>query len=204
MKQIHRAVVMLGSRIDPRLLLAILLGLNVAWLVILRAIGVHFQEVAGYPLLDLQNDVRPGDAMTPSRALAQISTYTSEAKTIYWAFFILDNIMPPLVFGAFALVWVYLLRGSQRPLFQRLLGSSVLLVPLGVGAFDWIENLAYLSAIHSYPAADTIPALYAGLIAKWLKAACLMTTFLGTVPLAVDYVARRLRRLPHVQTGAAS
>ena len=149
MNQIHQLVVRLGSRLDPRLLIAGLTTLNIVWLIILRAIGGHFEEVAGYPLLDLQNSVSPDAVMTPTRAVAQIATYTSDAKSLYWSFFILDNIMPQLTFGVFALLWVALLRGTPHRLARRLLGSYLLLLPLGVGVFDWIENLGYLAAIHS-------------------------------------------------------
>jgi len=193
MRQILQLVVRLGSSIDLRLLIACLVTLNVVWLVILRSIGSHFEEIAGYPLLDLQNSVSPDAVMTPTRALAQIVTYTSDAKSLYWSFFILDNMMPQLTFGLFALLWVSLLRGMPHQLARRLLGSYVLLVPLGVGVFDWIENLGYLAAIHSSPA-GTLPWLYAGLIAKWLKAACLLLTFWGTVPISVWVSAWRLRQ----------
>ena len=194
MNQIHQLVVRLGSRLDPRLLIAGLTTLNIVWLIILRAIGGHFEEVAGYPLLDLQNSVSPDAVMTPTRAVAQIATYTSDAKSLYWSFFILDNIMPQLTFGVFALLWVALLRGTPHRLARRLLGSYLLLLPLGVGVFDWIENLGYLAAIHSYPAAGTLPWLYAGLIAKWLKAGCLLLTFWGTVPIAMYVGAWRFRQ----------
>lgn len=194
MNQLHRFVVRFGSRIHAGILVVGLVALNAAWLIMLRALGTHFQSVAGYPLLDLQNSLSPDAVMTPSRVLAQIATYSSEAKSVYWSFFILDNIMPPLTFGIFALLWVYLLRSNPHRLTQRLLGSYLLLVPLGVGVFDWIENLAYLSAIHAYPAPDVLPAIGIGLVAKWVKAACLMLTFWGTMSLAVYHISRRLQQ----------
>jgi hypothetical protein len=205
MNQIHQFVVRLGSSIHGGLLVTSLVTLNVAWLIMLRALGTHFQSVADYPLLDLQNSLSSDTVMTPSRVLAQIATYTSEAKSVYWSFFILDNIMPPLTFGSFALLWVYLLRSNPNHLTQRMLQSYLLLVPLGVGAFDWIENLAYLSAIHAYPAPDVLPAIGIGLVAKWLKAACLMLTTWGIIPLVIYHVGRRLRqRWMHAEPGVVS
>ncbi|HZG69054.1 MAG TPA: hypothetical protein VEZ12_20140 [Herpetosiphonaceae bacterium] len=194
MYQLHQFVVRLGSRVDLRLLIASLVTLNIVWLIILRTIGGHFEQVAGYPLLDLQNSISPDAVMTPTRAITQIATYTSDAKTLYWSFFILDNIMPQLTFGLFALLWVVLLRGTPHRLARRLLGSYLLLLPLGVGLFDWAENLAYVAAIHVYPAGDLLPWIYAGLITKWLKAACLMVTFWGTLPIAIYATTLRLRQ----------
>jgi hypothetical protein len=204
MHQLHRFVVRLGSRLDLRLLIASLVTLNIVWLIILRAIGSHFEAVAGYPLLDLQNSISPDAVMTPSRAMMQIASYSSEARTLYWSFFILDNIMPQVTFGCFALLWVALLRGSSHRLARRLLASYLLLLPLGVGLFDWAENLAYVAAIHVYPAAETLPWLYAGLVVKWLKAACLILTFWGTLPIAVYATALRLRQRRVRAAGAVS
>ena len=73
-----------------------------------------------------------------------------------------------------------------------------MVVPLGIQLFDWGENLFYVLAIHNHPGAGTVPAIYAGLVFKWLKAACVFpTTLLTPVFLAYFLYGRvrgRLRR----------
>lgn len=194
MQQVRALVTRWGSNIDPRLLICILVALNVYWTVTLGAFDRQFRQVAGYPLLDLQNDLDPGRIITPTRVMEQIATYGQEAKTLYWSFFILDNIMPQLTFGSFALLWVYFLRSNPHRFTGALLGSSFIVLPLGVGVFDWLENLGYIVAIHAYPEAITLPAIYAGLLFKWLKAACLFPTFLCTAVLAAYHLYGRVRR----------
>ncbi len=193
MKQLRALVITWGSRINPWLLVWIIVGLNVSWGVTLQAFGTQFQQVAGYPLLDLQNDLLPATMITPAKVQAQIATYTQDAKMLYWSFFTLDNIMPPLVFGPFALLWVYFLRSNPNPFYNRLLNSSFILLPLGVGFFDWLENLAYIAAIHNSGGEHTMLIIYAGLTFKWIKAACLLPTF-GVTWLLAAYHLRSVAR----------
>ncbi len=192
MNALRRLVVRSGARTPLGWLITAIVVLNVAWLVVLGAVGAQFERLAGVPLLDLQNSVLPGEAMTPSRAVAQIASYPPEAISLYWSFFILDNVMPPLVFGAFALLWANLLHGRPGRLGRAVLGTAVVLVPLGVGAFDVIENLAYVTAITGDPATAT-PALWIGLVAKWVKAAFLQATFLITLVVVVGAALGRRR-----------
>jgi hypothetical protein len=194
MTALRRFVVSTGGRLDRRLLIATVLLLNAAWLVTLAAVGEQFRRAAGVPLLDLQNSVLPGEAMTPSRALEQIAGYPAEAIGLYWSFFVLDNIMPPLVFGVFALLWANLLRDRPGRLQRLLLGTPLVLVPLGVGAFDWVENLAYVSAIAAADPSTATAAVWVGLVAKWIKAAFLQVTFLITAVVVVAAAVGALRR----------
>lgn len=187
MKQVHSLIITWGSRINPWLLVCVIGALNVYWLVTLQ-FGTHFQQVAGYPLLDLQNDLAPATMIAPANVQAQIAMYTEDAKTLYWSFFTLDNIMPPLVFGPFALLWVYFLQNQPNRLSKRLLHSPLILLPLGVGAFDWLENLAYIAAIHNSGDENTLFIIYAGLTFKWIKAACLFPTFNVTWVLAIYHM----------------
>jgi phosphoglycerol transferase MdoB-like AlkP superfamily enzyme len=160
---------------------------------LLQPLDTHFQSVSGYPLLDLQNEMTPEAMITPERVMDQIATYTSEAKTLYWAFFILDTIMPPLTFGSFALLWVLLFKRNPTRITQWLLGSYLLLIPLGVGFFDWWENLSYITAIHNYPNPGTMTAVVIGLVFKWVKAAFIPPTFLLTLVFIGYYVYRVIR-----------
>lgn len=199
MDALRRGVVLAGARASLPGLVAAIVLLNTAWLVVLGAIGAQFERLAGVPLLDLQNSVLPGEAVTPSRALAQIATYPPEAISLYWSFFVLDNVVPVLVFGAFALLWARLLHARPGRLQRIVLGTAVLLVPFGVGAFDVVENLAYVTAITGDPA-TAVPALWIGLVAKWVKAAFLQATFLLTAVVVVGAVLAR-RRASRAVTG---
>jgi hypothetical protein len=194
MRQVHQLVLAVGNRVDGRLVVITLLALNISWLIMLRAIGGQFEEVAGVPLLDLQNEIGTDAMMTPDRMTDQIASYTQGAKTLYWSFFILDNIMPPLTFGVFSLLWVRFFRSHPGSVVQRLVHSYALLIPLGVGFFDWIENLGYITAIHDYPAGGTTAAIVVGLTAKWIKAAFLQLTFLGTWVLLIRHLALEVRQ----------
>ena len=194
MTALRRIVVDTGGRLDRRLLVVTILLLNAAWLVTLAAIGEQFRRAAGVPLLDLQNSVLPGEAMTPSRALEQIAAYPPDAVGLYWSFFVLDGIVPPLVFGAFALLWANLLRDRPGRLQRLLLGTPALLVPFGVGAFDWVENLGYVSAIAAADPATATTAIWVALVAKWVKAAFLQVTFLTTAVVVAAVVGGAVRR----------
>ncbi len=197
MKPLRNLLIRLGDAIHPLTIVAIIVGLNVYWTVTLAMYGAQFQQLAGYLPIDLQN---VDNILTPEQALAQIATYTPDVKTLYWSFFILDNIMPPLVFAAFALLWVYFLRRGANRLFDRLLDSPFLLIPLGVGFFDWFENLCYIVAISIYPASGAWQAMEIGLVLVRLKAACLFATFGVTLLLIVFHLYTMARgRLPRTQ-----
>jgi len=185
----------IGATLHPITIVLIIVALNISWTLTLDMFGRHFQAVAGAPLLDLQN-VR--SILSVDQAAALISTYSNEAKSLYWSFFIMDNLMPPLVFGAFALLWAKLFHDSALVLFKRLTDSPILLLPLGVGLFDWFENLAFITAMVTLPDAGARTALQIGLIFVQLKALCLFATFGLTMAFlvyaAVGWLGRRLRR----------
>jgi hypothetical protein len=187
-------LVWLGSRLNIWFIVALVLGINVYWAVTLHMFDINFQSVAGLQLLDLQNSLTSDAIITTQRALAQIATYTPQAKSLYWSFFILDNIMPHLAFSSYALLWVYFLRSNPTRLTTRLMASPLLLIPLGVGFFDWLENLAYITAIHSFPNPGATQAMDIGIIFKWVKAAFIPPTFLITLVLTIYHLANIVRR----------
>lgn len=195
MKQVRERIVQWGSQINPWLLVCIVVTLNLYWVVTLGAFDTQFRAVSGFPLLDLQNDLDPQRIMTPTKALQQINSYSQEAKTLYWSFFILDNIMPPLTFSSFALLWVYFLRSQPNRLYQRLLNSSFVLIPVGVGVFDWFENLGYVAAMHAADASMMQLAIWIGLSFKWIKAACVFATFWALGPMLVYHLYGVLRQM---------
>lgn len=194
MHQVHARIVAWGSRISPLLLVTIAVGVNVYWVLTLTAFDTQFRQLTGYPLLDLQNDLRPATIITPTKVREQIATYSQDAKMLYWSFFVLDNIMPPLTFSSVALLWVYFLHSNPNPLFNRLLHSNFVLIPVGVGVFDWFENLGYITAIHSTSDVATTAAIYFGLSFKWIKAACVFPTFPILVALAIYHIFRFTQR----------
>lgn len=195
MRQLRDVVVTLGSRLNPGLLAVLVVALNVYWLIILAVIDREFQSVTnGRPLLDLQNSLAPGEIITPARVLEQLGDYTPMSKLIYWIFFVLDNIMPHLAFGSIALLWVYLWRSNPNRLYRWLLSGYAVLIPLGVGVFDWLENLSYFVAIHAYPVPGTVWAVVGGLTFKWLKAACVYPSTMLTPVFLIYHLFRALQR----------
>jgi hypothetical protein len=165
------------SKLSLPLILLIIIGLNIYWSLTLNAFGAHFQQVAGTTLLDLEN---VGGILSPQAAADHISTYTTEARSLYWIFFVLDNLMPPLVFGSFVLLWIYCLHHTPFTLARRIESSPLLLIPFGVGLFDILENIAFVTAISSPQSAALLP-LQIGTTFVYLKAVCLFATF-GLTP----------------------
>lgn len=107
----RKSIVKLGSTLHPTIIVGVLLGLNIYWVGILDIFGDYFERVAGAPLLDLQNTQ---GILSPDAAQSLIARYNEPARNLYWSFFIMDNVMPPLVFGMFSLLWVLLLRNDSR------------------------------------------------------------------------------------------
>lgn len=191
MNGLSRGIVWMGERLPVWAIVALVIGLNLYWTAVLNAFGAHFTQVSGQVLLDLQN---VDGILSSAEAHALIERYSSEARTLYWIFFGLDNIFPPLVFGSFALLWVRLLR-ADGPHWERTLRRSPLLwLPLGVGFFDSIENLFFVTAITGGPAVDAFLYLQIGLVFVWLKAICLFATFIGTALLILYRGVAILRR----------
>lgn len=177
MSGLSRYIVWVGERLPLWAIIALVVGLNLYWTAVLNAFGAHFAQVSGQALLDLQN---VGGILSATDAYALIEGYSSEARSLYWIFFGLDNLFPPLVFGSFALLWVHLLHVDGPRWAQALRRSPLLWIPLGVGFFDCIENLFFVTAISGGPGVDALLYLQIGLVFVWLKAICLFITFIGT------------------------
>lgn len=191
MSLLTHSVVRLEAALHPLLIVAVVLALNVAWTVTLQAFDLQFRAVSGLPLLDLQNT---GGILTAPEALDLVAGYSVEARSLYWVFFILDNIVPLLAFGSFALLWAALLRRTSPAVYRLAQRTPLLLVPFGVGGFDSAENLAFLFAIHQPTAPLALPAMQLGLGFVWLKAICLFTTFGLTPALVVALIIAAIRR----------
>lgn len=194
LRQLRELVVYLGTNTSPWMVVGAFLALNVYWTVLLGVLDEPFRETTGgLPLLDLQNSLAPGQIVTPGRLLDQLPAYTDSSVLLYWVFFVLDSIFPLLVFGAYALLWVCLWRNSPDRVSRWLLGSYVMVIPLGIQLFDWGENFFYVLAIHNHPGAGTVTAIYAGLVFKWLKAACVFPTTLLTPVFLAYFLYQRVR-----------
>ena len=161
------------SNLPLPLILLVIIGLNIYWSLTLNAFGAHFQQVAGTTLLDLEN---VGGILSPQAAADHISAYSTEARSLYWQFFTLDNLMPPLVFGSFVLLWIYCLHRTRFNLARSIEASPVLFIPFGVGLFDVLENVAFVTAISSPQMTSLLP-LQIGTAFVYLKAICLFATF---------------------------
>jgi hypothetical protein len=166
----------LAHRISLIQILIFVVGLNLYWTLTLTAFSAHFTQIANAPLLDLENT---RGVLVPDTALTLVNTYSPEARGEYWSFFILDNIIPPIVFGSFAVLWAKLLSGIPYKWSRQLLNSPLLLVPFGVGLFDCLENLCFVLVM----SADAgLPTMQVGLMFVQLKALCLFLTF-GLTPI---------------------
>ncbi len=189
---IHR----LAMRLSLGWILILVVGLNVYWTLTLGAIGPQFQHIAGAPLLDLEN-VR--GVLSADEATALLTSYSPAAQTFYWVFFILDNFIPLISFGSFAILWAYLLQRFPLRL-ESLAHSSLVLLPLGVGLFDILENLCFVIAMSGDPT-SALTTVQIGLTFVNLKAICLFLTFGLTLLFAVIALVTQLqKRLTMTQT----
>ncbi|NOK62762.1 MAG: hypothetical protein GFH27_549305n184 [Chloroflexi bacterium AL-W] len=174
--------------------LVTVVGLNTYWVLTLNAFGVHFAQVAGAPLLDLEN-VR--GILDATAALTLIQSYSPDARNLYWVFFVLDNLMPPIVFGSFALLWISLLSYLPGRWGDVLPTSPLILLPLGVGFFDCLENLCFVAAMSADPQAG-LSIMRVGILFVYLKALFLFLTF-GLTPIFIIATVlswwRKLHRL---------
>lgn len=169
----QQIILRLGKQFNLAGIVALVLGLNLYWSGVLEVFGAYFQQTVGAPLLDLENV----QAILPTgEAAALVATYDDTARELYWQFFMMDTVAPPLVFASYALLWVVLLKSVAHPWAARFLNSPLLFIPLGVGFFDWWENLAFVTAITG-AGENVLLLLQIGQGFVWLKAICLFATF---------------------------
>jgi hypothetical protein len=171
----------------PLAIVALVFALNCVWLTMLNALESHFASVSEYRFPDVQINLSPEQFAYPSIMLEQIGSYSEDAKMVYWIFFMLDNIMPPLVFGSFSFLWARLLNAYPDRLSRWIASSYILLIPFGVGFFDCLENLANITAIHNYP---DFMAMRLSMIFNMLKVMCLLPTFLLSAVFSLHWAFR--------------
>jgi hypothetical protein len=191
MKTLRQGLLFLEQRFNIWLILSFVVLANIWWTITLQAFNKQFLAIVGFPLPDLQNGSF-GPRLTLEAFQMQLASYTDAAKQLYWTFFVMDNIVPVIAFGSFALIWIYVLRNNPNRLFNALLASPFVLIPLGVGVFDWWENLFYVSAIQNGIAPNTPQLIQAGFVFGFIKGVCVQATFFLTVPFLVYHLIAQL------------
>lgn len=180
----------LGSTLHPTVILAWLIAINAQWVVTLQAFGAQFERSAGAPVLDLAN---VQGVLSPEAAQRLVQGYSEVGVALYWTFFAMDNVVPLLSFGSFALLWAMLLARSGLRLGHRLARSSLLLVPFAVGGLDIVENLFFVAAIASASSTEQLTLLAWGLGFTQAKAAAIGATMVGTIALLGMFAVGRWR-----------
>ena len=193
MKPIQQWLVALEGRFNILFVASFVVLANVWWTITLQAFNREFMAVAGNMLPDLQNGSM-GPRLTLEGFQSQIASYSETARTLYWNFFIMDNIVPVVSFAPFALIWIYLLRRNPNRLFNWLLASPFILIPLGIGIFDWWENLFYVSAITNGAGEGTATLIQAGFFFGAIKGVFVQLTFLLTPVLLVYHLVASAMR----------
>jgi hypothetical protein len=170
----------------------IVLVLFVGSLQALMRIGDRFPEyAAGAMPFDLQNDLQP------AQVYPQVAGYTEQARELYYAFTLIDYAFPFFA-GLFITATVaFALRYSLPRVYEALVARRLLLVLMLATAFDWLENVAAVSAIVMYPGeVSWLPGLL--VLAKKCKLGFIVVSngamFLAVLAAAGTWVARRIAR----------
>jgi hypothetical protein len=157
----------------------------------LLRIGERFPSyAAGNQPFDLQN------ALTPAEVYPQLATWTENARTLYYAFTLIDYAFPFFAGLFIAATATFALRNSLPKWYAALAERNLLPVFMLGTAFDWLENLAALGVISLYPAEiGWLPLVL--VIAKKLKLVCVMSAQAAMLLLllyaAGNWLAARLR-----------
>lgn len=134
----------------------------------LLRIGAIFPPyAAGAQPFDLQNN------LTTDQVYAQIAGYTPEARRLYYGFTLIDYAFPFFA-GLFITATVaFALRNSLPKRYEALVSRRLLPAFMIGSAFDWLENIAAVTAISLYPTEIAwLPGLL--VLAKRLKLALVL------------------------------
>lgn len=189
MKPVIGVIARAGRALHPLATIALVLALNVQWTFTIQAFGREFERAADVPVLDLQN---VQGVLSPTAAQELISAYSPADVSLYWTFFAMDNVVPLLCFGSFAVLWAFFLSRSRWAISGRLAKSWFLLIPFGVGAFDIVENTFFVSAMASSDSSEQLVLLTWGLAFVQAKAAMIFATFATTLLLTAVYIVERI------------
>jgi hypothetical protein len=191
MSQLKRFVMAAGKMLPLPTLIVVYFALSAFWNTTLSVIEAQFTAMtAGGELLDTQL------LFSPEPIIQQAAMYTDRVRTLLWSFFILDSFMPQLVFGLTAVLWAALWIRDDNRLYRRLLSGGWVLFPLGVGLWDWLENILWLPIVQSTIDASTaLPTLWMAVVSHNLKIAFVIPTALLTYVFLGRYLFTLLRRL---------
>lgn len=189
MRQLRNFLLDLETNTSPLIVWAAFFGTGYFWNTTFGIIEEQFARVTdGLVLLDTQV------FFTAAPILEQVASYSEEARSLLWVFFILDNVIPQLVFFSYALLWVYLWKSSSNKLYTRLLNSYWMLFPLGVGFWDWVENIFLLQVVHLQAEAPAF-VIPGAIVAHNLKILFVIPTSLATYLLIAFWVVMWVRKL---------
>ena len=112
----------------------------------LTRIGAIFPEhAAGSIPFDLQN------GLTMAQVYQQLAGYTPEARRLYYGFTLIDYAFPFFA-GLFTAATVaFLLRNSRPRWYDALTSRNLLPIFMIATLFDWLENVAAVTAMDLYP-----------------------------------------------------
>ena len=195
---LHNLVRTLGTRTTIVAAVLLVVGLNSYWAFTLNSFGAHFASVAGAQLLDLAN---LGSILPMDKAALLLDGYTEEARSLYFQFFVIDNLMPPIVFGAISILWVAVLKKRSTRIARWFLRSPLLLIPFGVGLFDVLENLTFVGYLAG-PQVGSIALLQMGLIFVRIKAVFLFASFGLTAVVVVATIVMGFTERRHAKNDA--
>lgn len=170
----------------------IVLFLFVGSLQALMRIGELFPAYAGGAVpFDLQNELQP------AQVYPQVAGYTEPARQLYYAFTLIDYAFPFFAGLFIAATTAFALRYSLPRFYAALVARKLLPVLMLATAFDWLENIAALAAIVTYPPGTSwLPGVL--VLAKKCKLAFMVAgnavMFLAILTAASTWVARRIAR----------
>ena len=89
---------------------------------------------------------------------------------------------------------MYLLKHQPNRIAKWLLSSPLILVPIGIGIFDWWENLFFLAVTQQAPASNTQTLIQAGFAFGFIKVIYVQATFLSTPFLLIAHLVTVIQR----------
>lgn len=167
--------------------LALVLGFSLLLTALLR-IGTAFATVtAGHLPFDLQNN------LSVDEITAQLPRYTDASRSLYGLFALIDTAFP-LVGGLMtAAAAAFLTRRASPDVYTRVEARRGFLVLITPTLFDWLENVAILAAIFTYPPGAR-PLFTLVVVFKKLKLASLALCQTAILLLAASALGKTLLR----------
>lgn len=142
MSDLRRLLIAIGTRTSVTTLLVGYVATTVFFFVTISIFDQQFANFSGGgTLIDRQG------WLTPDAIAQQIALYPAEARPTLWSFFILDNMLPQLLSFISAVLLVRYWTRHPNRIYDALVRGYWMLLPLGAGISDWMENLFLLSGV---------------------------------------------------------